>query len=128
MSWATFVASIESAFGTVERVIDKASIFVKETAPEAALVGKIIGNPEVVAAAQAATVLSTGIDNAYQAHQTAVSNGADPNASQLALAANITQVVAASGVIKNSETAAQVSAIASAVVSQTNAPSIGLQG
>ena len=122
----TLSADIEAAQPEMQKILD----FVDNLAKIGETFGGFAGpyGPEVVATSTMVDKIIQGIEAASAAHVTAVQGGADVNQSQIAMLANIGQVVAKSGAIKNVETASQVSAIATQIQTITNAPAIGLQG
>jgi hypothetical protein len=122
----TLSADIDAIQPEVQKILD----FVDNLAKIGETFGALAGpyGPEVVGASTVVDKIIQGVEAANAAHVTAVQGGADVNQSQTALTANIAQVVAQSGVIKNTETTAQVGAIAAQVKAENNAPEIGLQG
>ena len=133
-------ADIEAGFGKLKSLSELAAEIepgiekIAEVANKGAKLGEMFGGfagpygPEVLAVSKMVDDISTGVLAALAAHKTDNANGVDTATSQAALAANIAQVVVASGAIKNVDTAAEVKAIAAQVQVATNAPKIGLLG
>lgn len=122
----TLAADIDAAGPELEKVLK----FVDQLAQAGKAFGVFAGpySGEVTSISGMVDTIDQSVIAALDAHNTSVAAGTDTTQSQTALVANIAQVVAKSGAIKNTDTAAQVSAIATQVQTLTNAPAIGIKG